>query len=233
MDDDCIAHPEWLASLAAAYYEREPRPACIGGRVFLRWEGGKRPEWLPDELLSAYGYIDLGEQARPMRHAMGGNMAVDKEILWRYGGFPVALGRIGSFLLAGEESHFQLLLHKAGLLIMYEPKAIVEHWIPRSKQTPQYLYKVFQYLGISESVQRRLDRHVSFAESLKLIVHAIIGLAGDTKCFARSLLQGRNRSQSQILWHCTVRRRLGFIFQEVRFLRGLDSTITYRIEPKP
>ncbi len=214
IDDDAIAQYHWLENVLRSF-NCDPRPACVGGRVYLRWEGGKRPSWIPDELLPAYGFLDMGDEPGPLQHANGLNMAFSKEVIVQLGGFATSIGRIGRKLIAGEESDLQLQIRIAGFPIRYEPNAIVEHWIPLPRQSPEYLYNIFYNLGVTDSLRRRLHFSVTRLDSFKLIVRSIENLVLVTRRLLTDLRNGKDKSHCKYIWNCELRKVLGFVIQEL------------------
>ena len=215
IDDDAFAHREWLEELLAGFAQA-PRPACVGGKIVLAWEGEKPPSWATGRLLEAYGSLDLGQYPSFMLHANGGNMALQKSVLNQFGGFQSGLGRRGKSLLAGEESDLQLGFREAGFLIRYQPKAVVEHWVPYSRQKLSYILKVYYNYGITESIRRRSHRTVSRLESMKLIVRALGRALRDT----RELLMAKqhNYKGRLVLWLCLMLQQAAFVLREFRMI---------------
>src|SRR5215510_784906 len=89
LDDDARADEHWLESLVQGFEQNRLRPAAIGGRVWLDWQGDK-PAWVPDEQLSVYTYVDHGDEAHVLHgeeYIVGANIAFDRETLTNIGGF--------------------------------------------------------------------------------------------------------------------------------------------------
>ena len=128
IDDDVLAEPTWLAAMVAAF--DDPHGArVVSGRVL-----GGEPE-VADGFAPA---IDGPNFERRVFHGRlpidvlaGGNMAVDKAIFARLGGFDERLGA-GSGFPSAEDNDLGLRLLDAGLGILNLPDATVVHraWRP-------------------------------------------------------------------------------------------------------
>ena len=143
LDDDAIAHADWLENLTASY--TNPNVAGTGGKIEPLWSE-KRPSWFPNEFNWVIGcsYLGLPTEITPIRNVIGANMSVRKEIFTLVDGFREAFGnnkgtstgQTGSKWLhhhAGdEETEFcirvtqQLPNHEW----LYTPAAVVQHCVP-------------------------------------------------------------------------------------------------------
>jgi glycosyltransferase involved in cell wall biosynthesis len=67
LDDDAIAHPDWLEKLLAAYTSENI--AGVGGKINPLWLS-ERPRWFPDEFNWVVGcsYRGLPETTAPVRN---------------------------------------------------------------------------------------------------------------------------------------------------------------------
>jgi glucosyl-dolichyl phosphate glucuronosyltransferase len=152
LDDDAKACVDWLDHLWQAFHG-EYMPAVVGGCVKLAWEGGQAPSWMSRHIAHALGFLDCGEVAHPVVHANGCNMAVISADLRSYGGFKAYLGRKGGGLLSGEESDLMQWVRAHNKLILYEPRAAVEHFVPTRRQTIAYMLKAYYGMGWSEALR--------------------------------------------------------------------------------
>jgi GT2 family glycosyltransferase len=150
-DDDVIADPYWLAGLVTGF-EREEPVACVTG-LTLPLELDTRAQFLFEE----YGGFAKGflrrvynnEEYRPAdrvfpyavaRVGSGNNMAWNKDLLDRIGGFDLALTETG----AEDISAFFDAITK-GYTIVYEPAAIVFH---EHRRDYRDLHRQVQWYGI-------------------------------------------------------------------------------------
>src|SRR5262245_59132302 len=159
LDDDARADGRWLETLIESFEKSSQRATAIGGRVWLDWNG-KKPEWISDEQLSVYTYVDHGDRAHVLRddeYLVGANLAFDKVALESAGGFDAKLGRQGSLLLSGEEAQILRSLREQGFEILYEPAAVVWHSVHPSRQKRRWLLKRMFWDGASQPLLDRVE----------------------------------------------------------------------------
>jgi len=152
LDDDARADERWLETLVKSFESNSPSPAAVGGRVWLDWDG-KKPEWVPNEQLSVYTYVDHGDQAHALRddeYLVGANLAFAKESLESLGGFDARLGRQGTLLMSGEETQILQTLQDRGFVVLYEPAAFVWHSVHPSRKKRGWLLKRMFWDGASQ-----------------------------------------------------------------------------------
>jgi glycosyltransferase involved in cell wall biosynthesis len=152
MDDDARADARWLETLVAAFEQQSPSPAAVGGRVWLDWQGEK-PNWVPEQHLSLYTYVDHGSGAHLLENGeylVGANLAFEKDALLSLGGFDPNLGRRGVVLLSGEEAAILAQLHQMGRGVYYEPAAVVWHSVDQSRKRPSWLLRRLFWDGASQ-----------------------------------------------------------------------------------
>jgi glucosyl-dolichyl phosphate glucuronosyltransferase len=146
-DDDVLVSPGWLAAWVRAFDETG---ADFGaGRVLPRWETPP-PAWMSPALYGVLALPDsgtvrlVGEQL-PQHGVMtiGANMAVRRASLERVGGWRTDLGKLRGTLRTGEDHEFYLRLVAAGCRGVYEPGAVVRHFVPASRLQRSYFREWF------------------------------------------------------------------------------------------
>ena len=140
-DDDALVTPCWAAAHLAAY--DDPQVGSAGGPVGLVWPDG-RPPWMTDELTQWYGALDLGDDAGPYPNAHGPygvNMSVRRAAALAVGGYDTRLGRIGRFLLSGEEPDLHRRLVAAGMVAVYVPAAGLVHRVVAARADRRWLLR--------------------------------------------------------------------------------------------
>lgn len=129
-DDDCVAPPDWIASIAAAF-EAEPTADMLYGQVLL-----------PAELLGHDGEVPTLPIDAPRRlsrrdgfriYGMGANYAVRRRLFDRIGGFDEVLGG-GGPLKSSQDYDFQYRAYLAGATILLSPDVKVDHYGFRSHE---------------------------------------------------------------------------------------------------
>jgi glycosyltransferase involved in cell wall biosynthesis len=139
-DDDVVVEPTWLQNLTRSL---DGTCAGVGGRI------------LPEQTFSPPNWIDLEEEhalaplavfapdiaAGPMdQPPYGANMAYDRRVFAKYGGFRTDLGpQAGSKNpQKSEDSEFGQRLLAGGEQLRYEPSAVVFHTVPQYRVQKKY-----------------------------------------------------------------------------------------------
>lgn len=143
IDDDAIAAPDWLGQMLAPY--RDPSVIGTCGAPVPRWDGGRRPGWMPDEFLWTVGcaYRGLPENTARVRNPIGAAMSFRADVFSRAGGFHTGLGPnmdTPSPHGGGEDTEFGIRAQRLfpdGSLI-HVPSAQVEHHVPLARATFTY-----------------------------------------------------------------------------------------------
>lgn len=126
-DDDCEAHPEWIATLVRCF-ETEPDVGLVGGAL-LKPDGVRRgvaacPALRPAEVL--YDPIASGRQAPRGWNWVGGNFAIRRDVAQQVGAFDEYLGA-GTSFASGEDTDYKLRLEALGIKMRSTPRAVVYH----------------------------------------------------------------------------------------------------------
>jgi GT2 family glycosyltransferase len=153
-DDDVAVDESWLYALRTAM---TGEVALVGGRVLPRWER-RPPRWLTraalaGRLAAPLALADYGPKRSALgpRTAMGGNMAVRREVVARLGGFDESLGSVRGTLMTGEDHEFSLRVQAAGFGAIYQPSAVVFHRIPASRMRLAFFLRWFFWSGIANA----------------------------------------------------------------------------------
>jgi glycosyltransferase involved in cell wall biosynthesis len=175
LDDDAIASPQWLEKILEVFETVQPQPACVGGKVTPIWEAPK-PDWLPDKLLNYFTMADYSETPIFLSHAqfnVGANIAFPKWIFEKVGAFQTGLGRTNKKLLSMEENLFQEKIREMGHLCFYHPDISVQHHIPVSRLTKNWLLRRLYWEGISSSKVQIYRESLSTHKRVRLGVSQI------------------------------------------------------------
>jgi glycosyltransferase involved in cell wall biosynthesis len=138
LDDDVTIEPTWLDNLTLPL--RNGEWAGTGGRV-IPAPTPILPDWLardgPYSMLGIVcAHFDLGDKPLDLDlyHApYGANMAFQKSMFERYGGFRIDLGPSPGSEIRNEDTEFGRRLMAAGECLRYEPSAIVYHPAPEQR----------------------------------------------------------------------------------------------------
>ncbi len=179
IDDDERIVPE-LISAYISLFDTVPEAVAGAGPPHPPYPP-RQPSWalwLPGGPPAAEPY--LGDRVRefPEGHIPGGgNMAIRRSAVKRYGVFDISLGRVGTSLTGGEESDLFERLRLAEAKYYYTPKAVMYHIIPAEKLSRGYFSRLSYNIGVSQlrraMFYRRVGR-VRVAECGKWVVTAAI-----------------------------------------------------------
>lgn len=125
-DDDCIAPPGWLASIARAF-EKQPAIGLLYGQVLLPPELKDREgaEGVTPQLIIERRRI-LSRRDGFRVFGMGANFAARRSACIEIGGFDEVLGG-GGPLQSAQDFDFAYRLYRAGWAILLEPGVAVFH----------------------------------------------------------------------------------------------------------
>lgn len=147
IDDDAIADKNWLKNFTFCF--KSENVWAVGGKVVPKFEISP-PTWLPEKKqLFPLTICDLGPKTKEVPHIVGTNMAFAKKIFKQLGRFRTDLGRKGASLLSGEEIDFCERITKSGGKIIYCPKAVVSHLVPKERLTRTFFRKRMFIEGVS------------------------------------------------------------------------------------
>ncbi|MFZ0768630.1 MAG: glycosyltransferase family 2 protein [Acidimicrobiales bacterium] len=139
LDDDATASTTWLRRLTEAY--EDSSVIAVGGAPIANYEVA-RPRWIPFECNWIFGcaYRGLPLRRGPIDHLIGANMSIRRQALLSWGGFH-------------SDNHDDMDLshrtvHEYGsAALLYEPAAIVHHFVPRSRLTWSYFWRRCFYVN--------------------------------------------------------------------------------------
>jgi glucosyl-dolichyl phosphate glucuronosyltransferase len=205
-DDDVTPDRDWLERLAAAL---RGGADFVAGRIFPVWETPP-PRWMSPALHGVLAVPDNGpdpldivpgraENVMPI----GANMAVTRAIVNRIGGLRVDLGKLEGSLRTGEDHEFFLRMLAAGFRGVYEPSAIVHHWVPRERLTRDY-FRRWLYQNGRDVAQ--LEAHAAGPRPHVLGVpqylwaQGVADLYRTLKCGLAGDAAGRFAAATRLLW---------------------------------
>ncbi len=139
MDDDVTVEPTWLQNLTAPLQNGEW--VGTGGRILPKWACSV-PSWLPPEgwyVSGPLALFDLGAEPAVLTETpFGTNMAFQKKVFDKYGGFRTDLGPRPGTEIRNEDAEFGRRLMTAGEQLRYEPSAVVYHLVPQKRVQKEY-----------------------------------------------------------------------------------------------
>jgi glucosyl-dolichyl phosphate glucuronosyltransferase len=153
LDDDAVAHEDWLKFLADTY--GNPSVAGVGGLTLPRWQT-RRPGWLPEEFYWVVGcnYRGMAPSGAPVRNLIGANMSFRKAVFELVdGGFAAGIGRTPARPLGCEETEFCIRLGQVspGSLLVTDHRAMIWHLVSDSRCTFRYFLSRCFAEGVSKA----------------------------------------------------------------------------------
>src|SRR5262249_43007131 len=150
-DDDVLVDKDWLCAYERAV-KRWPEAAVLGGPVRPR-VAGTPPAWLASTWQEAGGGFAIREFGTEPIELNGGDKApyganfVVRMREQRQFPYDPNLGRKHGAGTLGEETTVIKAILDAGGTGRWVPDALVEHWIPKERQTVTYLRNYYALVG--------------------------------------------------------------------------------------
>jgi len=148
LDDDVTLERTWLQNLTSHLHNG--KWAGAGGRVIPEWNCPP-PSWLSLDQWYALGPLpnfEFGPDARELTEPpFGANMAYQKKMFEKHGGFRTDLGRRPGSLMSNEDTEFGSRLLLAGERLRYEPSAIVYHPVGQERAEKKYFLSWWFHKG--------------------------------------------------------------------------------------
>jgi cellulose synthase/poly-beta-1,6-N-acetylglucosamine synthase-like glycosyltransferase len=132
LDDDATANPDWLQRLLGPF--SNPSVLAVGGAP-LPVYAKPRPRWFPAEFDWVFGcaYAGLPTTTAPVLRLIGANMAARRKDI-------LAIGGLRSLADDLDMSH-RLLERSPRNGLIYEPRAIVHHYVHEQRLTWRYFMR--------------------------------------------------------------------------------------------
>ncbi len=127
LDDDAIAHEDWLEELVSVYQESDA--IAVGGEMVAEWVDGK-PSFLPEEFYWLVGvtHRGFGNPGDEVRNTFGSNISFRRAVFEELDGFDPDVGRRGARNLQADETVFCARMREVfGHGVVYHPEAKVAH----------------------------------------------------------------------------------------------------------
>jgi GT2 family glycosyltransferase len=131
-DDDAWAEPDWLEHLIAPY--NDSTVIAVGGKPVPEFET-QRPAWFPRSFDWVFGcaYEGLPTVLSPTPRLIGANMSVRSTAFRVLGGF-------NSADFDDLDMCTRLAFEFPDSSILYEPRAVVHHFVPKKRVTWHYFW---------------------------------------------------------------------------------------------
>ena len=179
VDDDIEADINWLQAIKESF--DDPTVQIVGGRNLPKYET-KPPEWLTyfwvdhpyGKFCGELSLLDFGEEVRVIdaNYVWGLNFSIRKKALFELGGFnPDSVPKKLQYLQGDGETGLTQKANKKEYKALYQPKALVFHYVPKERMTYNYFEKRYFFQGICDSYSliRANKRSLSSNDSIKKI----------------------------------------------------------------
>lgn len=187
IDDDAIAHPDWVFQIKS-FIERKPDVVAFGG-PYDAFSLVPVPDWFPPD----YGVLSLGEEERKIvigkEWITGTNMIFKRELFADYGGFNPGLGMSGDKVSYGEEANFLVELNNNNIPVFYVPNIKVSHLVADYKMKLTWL--LFSSYKVGRCFNQTFGANRSFFSCLSCIGACV--LVGMFKMFSSSEVYFKRR----------------------------------------
>jgi glycosyltransferase involved in cell wall biosynthesis len=174
-DDDGTAEPGWLAKMLELF-RQEPDIGAAGGLIKVAWPESQ-PEWMPMDLQGYYAGCDYGATRRYLdfpQYPYGPNMMIRRSLLDAIGGFNEHVGPKGQNIMsAGELDLFQRL-YESPIKVVYEPTAVVHHWVPAERATRRWLLRRAYKHGFSSTRMKTVSTGRTRVAWFRLMTRALL-----------------------------------------------------------
>jgi glucosyl-dolichyl phosphate glucuronosyltransferase len=159
IDDDVEADTEWLKAIYESF--SDPTIHLVGGRNLPKYEV-EPPPWLEwfwsdhpyGKVCGHLSLLDFGDQAREINanYVWGLNFAIRNNILFELGGFhPDCVPKHLQHFQGDGETGLTRKANKRGFRAIYQPKALVHHYVPQERMTYEYFEKRYFFQGVCDS----------------------------------------------------------------------------------
>ncbi|MWA02736.1 glycosyltransferase [Actinomadura sp. LD22] len=161
-DADIRPRPGWLQALVAAVGQHDA--AVVGGRAVTSYPDGTALTmgWVAARpLAECHGPLDWPEKLSDYGWPywiVGANILVDRRAFARLGLLRTDLGRRGRLPLDCEDLEFADRVRQAGLRVVIEPKAVVDHAVGRAQTRPRWFILQGACHGLSVARMRTTVR---------------------------------------------------------------------------
>lgn len=181
IDDDERISPDFITSYISLF-DSTPDAVAAGGPIVAEYPSG-RPRWMSHfterPVANTMYFGDKVREFPEGRIPGGGNMAIRRSAVRRYGVFDTSLGYVGESLVGGEESDLFERLRIAEAKYYYVPTAVMYHIIPPEKLTANYLSRLSYNIGVSQlrrALYYRRRARVRIKELFKWVVTLVLAL---------------------------------------------------------
>ncbi len=204
-DDDAYVDEGWIDAIIESFNSPDFNTGIAGGKILPiyherdpKWKTPKKWEFV----LPAY---EQGEILERYRYGLppGVNYSVKRTLFDELGGFDENIGVISGrkTQIYGEDSDFTIRATNAGYHIVYNPRSIVYHPVPLSRQSKKFLKKRLFVTGLTKEYLRK--KHSNFSVKKRFI-----------NAMKENLVIRNGVSEFEYNW-CILSGRIKFLFHDL------------------
>ena len=175
IDDDERISPDFITSYISLF-DSTPDAVAAGGPIVAEYPSG-RPRWMSHfterPVANTMYFGDKVREFPEGRIPGGGNMALRRSAVRRYGVFDTSLGYVGESLVGGEECDLFERLRIAEAKYYYVPTAVMYHIIPPEKLTASYISRLSYNVGVSQLRRAKYYHRVGRVRAMELVKWAV------------------------------------------------------------
>jgi glycosyltransferase involved in cell wall biosynthesis len=127
IDDDAVAHEDWIAELVAVYESTDA--VAVAGDVRPDWQTEK-PDFFPAEFYWLVGCVEPGfaDDGEEIRNGYGSNISFRRDVFLEAGGYDTHTGRRGDKHIQAHEAPVCIRIRElTGKGVVYADDAVVDH----------------------------------------------------------------------------------------------------------
>ncbi|MFB6107494.1 MAG: glucosyl-dolichyl phosphate glucuronosyltransferase [Haloplanus sp.] len=127
IDDDAVAHEDWIRRLVDVYEATDA--VAVGGDVRPDWQT-TRPAWFPAEFYWLVGCVEPGfaTDGEEVRNTYGSNISYRRDVFLEAGGYDTHTGRRGDKHIQAHEAPVCIrIAEETGKGVVYADDAVVDH----------------------------------------------------------------------------------------------------------
>jgi len=162
-DDDVLVDENWLKYICEGYEQDDPD--CLFGKILPKWQDCIAPNWLIEnkKYLTNLAILDHGDKKEVVttkdKHFFGANFSIKKDVFRNGFEFDEKFGIKGEKRMQGDDTELFYYLVSNKKKIIYEPKSLVWHVIPKERIRKSYFRKWNFTYGRSAA---KLEQNVEF-----------------------------------------------------------------------
>lgn len=188
LDDDAIAHEDWLQNIWSAF-EQHPEVGVIGGTIQLRIPDPRptalQPGWEKYWSQFLSDAQDYAEVEQWWQFPWGANWSARRQALMEVGGFRTRYGRRGHNFGGGEEIVAAVLIQRLGYKVAIVPQAKVMHDVDQKRYTIEHVKRTIM-AGTLVNYQAQKDLYFPMEVSLSTTLQRIFKTPIDSSIGSRT-----------------------------------------------